>query len=263
MTAQTPRNQTVILRPSVIGRSINTYTAFEEEALVKIAAYDGLATTGSAFLGLWNCRANPIAEIIPLTDFMGVQPGRDYVMQAHRSGKCSRMNWQKKTDVPVFAADVAGHEWELFTLRALEERVELGPSRSFTLSNLGLLGKMTGAVAIVRQDLQVHEAGPLEAKEKPFSPFSSRIAEAPKARLRLSVILKTLGVLGIWIEELHTVDLGRNTFVLLQGSPVPFHCVGRSERDERVLEIDVERAWNEMQLVGGFDNEVGVELFLS
>ena len=51
MTAQTTRGQTVILRTSVVGRSVEQYIGFEEERLVKVQAYDGPSKTGSAFLG--------------------------------------------------------------------------------------------------------------------------------------------------------------------------------------------------------------------
>lgn len=87
MTAQTSRDQTVILRPSVVGRSVEQYIGFEDERLLKVQAYDGAAKTGSAFLGFWNCRSNSISEAVPLTDFMGVEDGVQYIIRSHRTGK--------------------------------------------------------------------------------------------------------------------------------------------------------------------------------
>lgn len=50
--------------------------------------------------------------------------------------------------------------------------------------------------------------------------------------------------------------------VLLEGKPVPAGRVARSGACECVLEIDVEGAWGEMGLVGGWSNEVDVEVFI-
>ncbi len=52
--------------------------------------------------------------------------------------------------------------------------------------------------------------------------------------------------------------------VLISGRPIPLSAISRSKISDYVLEIDVERAWKEMQFPGGgWSNEVGVEVFIS
>lgn len=118
LTATTTRGQTVILRPSVFGRSVHAYVGFEDESFVQVQSYDGAANTGSAFLGLWNCRQSVISELIPLTNFMGVEVGNSYVIRNHRTG-ISRLVKYSKGDVPVLPVTLEGHEWALYTLRPL------------------------------------------------------------------------------------------------------------------------------------------------
>lgn len=41
MTGTTPRGKTVIFRPSVAGKTINPYTGYDDDALLKVASYNG------------------------------------------------------------------------------------------------------------------------------------------------------------------------------------------------------------------------------
>lgn len=45
MTATTPLGQTIILRPSMLGRSISAYSGYEDESLLKIGSYNGKTQT--------------------------------------------------------------------------------------------------------------------------------------------------------------------------------------------------------------------------
>ena len=49
--------------------------------------------------------------------------------------------------------------------------------------------------------------------------------------------------------------------ITILGKPVPFHTVKASDVG-RVLEIDIEKAWHEMDLDSGWSNEVAVDIFL-
>lgn len=52
MTATTPLGQTVILRPSVLGKSVSAYASYEDDVLLKIASYNGkLPYANSHILG--------------------------------------------------------------------------------------------------------------------------------------------------------------------------------------------------------------------
>jgi hypothetical protein len=44
---------------------------------------------------------------------------------------------------------------------------------------------------------------------------------------------------------------------------IPLHTVSVSKSDPKVLEIDVEAAWKEMNLDSGWSNEVEVKIYLN
>lgn len=187
---------------------------------------------------------------------MGVEEASDHVLQSHRTGQCARLR-TTKADTAVFGVTVGSHDWQLFTLRPVHGPYNLDRSgKSFTLANLGFVGKMTGAVAIVRQDITI-------LSDEATKQLPASVNATPKPRLKLSVTLKTLGKLGIWIEQLDNVDLEQDTFVLLEGKPMPFACIGRSKADPLVLEVDIETAWKQMKLDSGYSNQVDAEIFLS
>lgn len=48
--------------------------------------------------------------------------------------------------------------------------------------------------------------------------------------------------------------------VTIQGRSVPVHTVRISERDGHVLEVDVEKAWEEMELESGRGDETEVKV---
>ena len=47
----------------------------------------------------------------------------------------------------------------------------------------------------------------------------------------------------------------------IQGQPIPPHTVSVSRADGRILEVDIETAWNEMGLESGWANEVEVKIY--
>ena len=49
--------------------------------------------------------------------------------------------------------------------------------------------------------------------------------------------------------------------VLVFGKPIPVECVRKAEATN-VFEIDIARAWKEMGMGAGWNNEIAVELFV-
>ncbi|RMZ75744.1 hypothetical protein DV737_g5153, partial [Chaetothyriales sp. CBS 132003] len=72
ITALNPRKQTVILRPSTVGKAMGVYDKYDEKGVLKIGAYDGYADTGTGFLGVFNLDAKEISFLLPITKFPGV-----------------------------------------------------------------------------------------------------------------------------------------------------------------------------------------------
>ncbi|KAL9636155.1 MAG: hypothetical protein Q9164_002994, partial [Protoblastenia rupestris] len=78
MTAQTTDGRTIILRPSVIGKTVNVYTAYEEERLLKVGTFVG-GQAGTGILALFNVGQRALSELVNLDTFPGVEAGEEYV----------------------------------------------------------------------------------------------------------------------------------------------------------------------------------------
>lgn len=180
LTGLSPRgnNKSVIFRPSNTGKTIDPYAGYDDLSLLKVGAYHGRAATGTPILGVFNISNRHLVELIPVgvKYFSGVLDGAWYVVRSHCSGKTSR---------PVRIGDDEGEElltvglgvaeWDILTAfpvgvfgRGDNEKGEL------YVANLGLLGKMTGAAAILGSRYNLQENG----------------------RVFVDVIVKALGILG-------------------------------------------------------------------
>jgi hypothetical protein len=51
--------------------------------------------------------------------------------------------------------------------------------------------------------------------------------------------------------------------ITIQGKVLPVHTISISKVSEFVLEIDVEKAWAEMELESGWSNEVEVKIYIN
>ncbi|KAI9662662.1 MAG: hypothetical protein M1831_002705 [Alyxoria varia] len=263
LTAETPRGDSVVLRPSVVGRSM---TAFEArgEGLLKVGAYHGGGRDGAAITAVFNITDLAMTEILHVArDFMGTDgdaSAKEYVVTNSRHGDAVGPFSPASPDA-IFATTLEGHGWDILTatpIHFLTPQIETTSNtsreRSIRLSNLGLLHKLTGAASIIS---------------------TSASLDQPSERARITTTLKALGVWGVWTDR-RDVDIDGEVMVLLEGRAVPRACVevgsdhsgaGEAESVEgkggSVLSVDLGSAWREMGLRSGFRNEVNVEMFVS
>lgn len=263
MTGNTPRGDTVILRPHRSGKSACAYNSYDDPALLKVATYVGMAHSGVSILGVFNCTQRPLAELIGLDQFPGAEDG-DYIIRNHTSGQVTQPTRVEKGDAFVHLG-LPAQGWEIlsaFPLSSfkLERRHHAEGPAEISVANLGLLGKMTGAAGIVNSDSYV---------------------ERDSGRLRIWTSLKVLGTYGKYMTEplniargftdhgagLYISDLKKrsikNDFIaVIFGRPIPSHCVKVNDVCENILEIDTERAWKETDSRAGWSNEVAVEVVI-
>lgn len=282
MTAQTIRDQTVILRPSVIGRSTQAYIGFEEERLVKVGAYNGSSGTGTAFLGFFNCRNEGITEVVGVNEFIGAEAMTDgVVVRSHTTGACSPILSVANHD--VFAIQVEGRGYDVLSATPVSYAKEMG---ELYAADLGLIGKMTGGAAIafgshysIRPGVSSSSSGTNGSVDDHYDPITTAALttklSSGKKHLTIKTALKALGTWGVYLllPPKHTIDIDADLLVLLNGRIVPRHCVritsgkgvdGAGEGGQGVvLEVDVARAWKEGEFVVGWGNEVDVAAFLS
>lgn len=135
-----------------------------------------------------------------------------------------------------------------------------GKEETTWVANLGLLGKMAGAAAIV----------------------DNRITKLENQKIVIDTNLKALGVLGkefyvpslsgkkvlthligLYISTLPNLSWKDALMITILGKVIPVHTITVSKSDEHVLEIDIEKAWKELQLESGWSNEVEVKIYIS
>ncbi|KAJ5170402.1 Aldolase-type TIM barrel [Penicillium coprophilum] len=249
MTAPTVKETTVILRPSVIGRTIDIYHDYNEGNVLRIGSYTGWAKTGSGIMGLFNMQSAEASIIVSLMDFSGIHEDSEgqYIVRAHSSGRISpRMRASTQKSVVSVVLEPKG--WEILTAYPIRS-IPLTGGRGGNPSGdnlthvavLGLLGKMTGAAAMVTSDTSVLENG----------------------RLRLNISLKALGTLGIYFSDLPNKSIAENFMVMILGRPVPQSTVWKQGGENaNVLAIDVLTAWRSMKLDSGWSNEAFVQVFV-
>ncbi|KAG8533067.1 uncharacterized protein KY384_001850 [Bacidia gigantensis] len=241
MTAQDTHGKTIVLRPSVIGKSIDVYTARHEERLLRVGSFTG-GKNGTGLLALFNVNKRALSELVHLDRFPGVEQSEEYVIRAHTTGEVSPP--VSLTDkLPVVSVEIEYAGWEIlsaYQVRSFTLAGSTGAQHDRTkVAVLGLLGKMTGAAAVLKKETTMHQ----------------------DSRLKISTSLRALGVLGIYISGLAEKTVEDNFMVLLREIPVPQHTV-RINRETSVLEIDVETAFKEMKIGVGYGNVEVVEVFV-
>ncbi|XXH02549.1 hypothetical protein Hte_008925 [Hypoxylon texense] len=237
MAGPTPRGQTVIFRPSVVGKSIDAYTSYNEPVILKIGSYNGRAVTGTPVLGVFNTSQQKLRELIPVSRFPGVLSATKYVVRAHRSGFVTPVVYPD-SPTAMLAVSLDVRDYDIFTAYPVTQFQSETNGRIY-IANLGLIGKMTGAAAILTNQSELLHTG----------------------RVFLDTRLKALGVLGVYISSLPTMSIERDFMITILGEPVPTHTVTIDAADDHVLNIDVETAWKEMDLYAGWSNEVEVKVY--
>ncbi|EHK40420.1 glycoside hydrolase family 36 protein [Trichoderma atroviride IMI 206040] len=236
MTGLTPKGKTVIFRPSVLGKAIYPYIGYDDDLLLKVGSYHGASETGTPMVAIFNISARPLTELIPLSCFPGTVPSLHYIVRAHATEKASApMKLDDPTSLIVGSLEVRGYE--IFT--AFQAVPLTGPKYGdIWVANMGLINKMTGSVAIIASSISLKENG----------------------RVSVAVKLKALGVFGVYISTLPKMTLQKDFIVTLQDQAVPVETVGVSQSDQHVLEINIERAWKDMELEPGRLDEVEIKV---
>ncbi|RWA06827.1 hypothetical protein EKO27_g8278 [Xylaria grammica] len=229
----TTRGKTVILRPSVVGKTIDAYTGYDEDALLKVGCYHGKSVTGTPILGVFNTRPHTLTEIIPLDSFPGIAPSAEYIIRSHRSGKVT--SCESREALMGVTLEIGGYD--IFTAYPATQ-FDSETNGRITAASLGLIGKMTGAVAIIANHFEC----------------------LPTGKIFSITRLRALGTLGLYISSLPHMSIERDFMITIQGFPIPLYTVTVDERDGHVLAVDVQKAWSDMDLNSGWSNEVEVKI---
>ncbi|KAI0452334.1 raffinose synthase Sip1 [Xylaria acuta] len=237
MTGLTTRGKTVILRPSVLGKTIDPYAGYDEDALLKVACYHGKAATGTPILGVFNTRPHILTEIVSIDSFPGFVPSNNYIVRSHASGKVSTATEHESQTARLGVTLEVGC-YDIFTAYPVTQFDSETNGRINTAS-LGLIDKLTGAAAIIENHFEFLSTG--------------RVLSVTR--------LKALGTLGLYISDLPHMSIERDFMVTIQGLPIPPYTVTVNQKDSHVLGIDIQKAWTDMDLSSGWSNEVEVKIY--
>lgn len=169
MTAKTVRGNTVILRPQRVAKASDPYREYAEGRLLKVDTFNGTKDKGTSIVGAFNVAPRDVDDILTLVDFPGTEEG-PYVVRSHVTEAVSDPTTREESVAIGVSLAVKGYDiLSAYPVGSFEVS-----SGKVQVANLGLLGKMTGAAAIVNTDVYVENAG----------------------RVRLWTALKALGTLG-------------------------------------------------------------------
>jgi hypothetical protein len=266
ITGTTPRGRTVVFRPSVLGRTLDVYNAYQDPALLKVGAYHGRAGAGgTSIVGVFNVSmTKALTELIPLTRFPGVVGSLNYVVRSHVSGKVTPpLEVGASLSVLTLSLPTRGYDVLCaFPLTAFESRTR---GQEVLLANLGLVGKMTGCAAVLNTVYDLRENGRMlvDTTLKALGVLGE-LADTPSVlKVSWAVMLLIWPVTGIYISVLPELSLQDDFMVTIQGQPIPPHTVSVNEGDQHVLDVDIESAWQEMGLESGWANEVEVKVYFA
>ena len=288
MTAKNPRGDTVILRPSTVGRTISVYDSYDSGAVLKVACYDGRAEVGTGIMGVFNVSEKEVNFLFPITRIPGVtlnQPDQEHyktwVVRSHVSRRLTRPITPM---LPVrggilVQGNLAVRGYDIWSALPVYGHYALDGGKILDVAVLGLLGKMTGACALEGSQFTI--TGPASSEDEFYSNSSSHATVSK--RLHIITTLKALGTLGVWFQisddpSDKPISVGEHLLVLMKGKVVPRDRVkivtegldGVAHIDDAdqpnasvgVIEIDVQGAWDEMGLEAGWNNEVQVEVYI-
>jgi hypothetical protein len=133
----------------------------------------GRAVTGTGMIGAFNVSGRPLSELVPLSKFPGVVEAQLYVVRAHNSGMVSKpMQVVDKSSLIYISLEVRGYD--ILSAYPLRGFVDDKHNETTWIANLGLLGKMAGAAAVV----------------------ATQITKLDNGKIFVDTNLKALGVFG-------------------------------------------------------------------
>ncbi|KAK5090291.1 hypothetical protein LTR05_000463 [Lithohypha guttulata] len=285
MTAKNPRGDTVVLRPSTVGKTLGIYDSYESGVVLKVGCYNGRAEVGTGMIGVFNVAEKEVNFLFPITRIPGVDLNdtanpekKTWVVRSHVSRKITRPitpvlpirgGILVQGNLPIRGYDI----WSAIPVHG---PFVLDGDRRFDVAVIGLLDKMTGACAL--QGSRFSITGPADADEDTWSEKQRTV----QRRLKADVTLKALGTLGVWFQctgSENAITVDDNLLVLMKGVVIPRKRVsintdgldgvsleddtGRPNAKVGLIQIDVQGAWDDTGLEAGWNNEVGVDIYIS
>jgi len=260
MTGPTIRGRTVIFRPSVVGKTLDAYNNYDDDKLLLVGTYHGSAATGTGLIGFFNVSQRPLSELIPLSKFPGVVEAQFYIVRAHSSGLVSKpLQVVDPSALIYISLEVGGYDiLSAFPLRGFYDAKN---EETTYIANLGLVGKMAGAAAVVDSTMTK-----LENDKIVIDTNLKALGTLGTSPIIISVVSQKRLIMeniGLYISTLPNNPYHDHMLITILDKVIPDHTVTISKADPHVLEIDVLTAWKELELKTGWSNEVEVKIYIN
>ena len=233
LVANTPDGSSVILRPSVVGRSVQVYTANKEERFCKVAAFQDVSfrerelAAGTAIMEVFNMSTQTHVEFLPLAEFLNFEvKGIEYALRSYVTGNIvAPLSGASGRSLVKLELGHRGYDMlTLYPLLLLDERRRIAV--------LGLLGQMSGAAAVTGIDVKAGKAT-VSTKVKALGSFGLFVTGQEDSG---NILIVTAKLCGKRIPDVYQhVEALKNGFL---------------------LKLDLEGAWNELALL---DQQIVVE----
>ena len=185
--AGSPDGRTVAIRPNT-ACAVGMWDRYADGNVLKVGTTAG-PRGQIGMVGLFNIAEKEKHAMVPVSEFPGVEEGGEVLVRSHQTGQIfgplkvekgqSKVNLEDLVQVKL---DVRG--WEILTAYPVQ-KVKTKDGHEASLAVLGLMGKMSGAAAVTRCEVQATAEG------------SS-----------IKIGLKALGSLGIWYKGLWLGSVG-------------------------------------------------------
>lgn len=248
MVAQTPDGRSIALRPTLMAKVSHAFDRIESRIL-KIA---NEASTGAKLLGVFNVGETDLSMFVSAAEFVAI--GRSHWKQAteaiflsHQTqklfGPIGLTNTSPLASSPdaLIQVDLKARGCDILSGFQVTRRT--GAKGEMLIGVLGLMGKMTGAAAVVSQEISTVDGG----------------------KVSISLKLKALGDLGIWIQgaelEQGSVEAavgGQD----LGGEDLQVKSVPEGE-SAQLLTLDMIKAWSRRASGAKESGQVTVEVVIS
>ncbi|KAI6246211.1 putative galactinol--sucrose galactosyltransferase 6 [Erysiphe necator] len=233
MTSLGPDGNTIILRPSMIGRSLYQYTNYNDCKLLQI----GTCHEGTGIIGCFNISEEYCSELIPLANFPAVKNDMQYIVRVHSTGIISKPLKLSDSDT-LICISLETRGFDILSAFPLKRIINENKDNEMLIANLGLLGKMTGAAAVIK----------------------SRTLQLENEIVLIETRLKALGVLGIYFSSLRKSFNKESFCASILEKTIPADTIKNSDVDAHVIEIDIGMAWQKLGLSYLDRNEIDVKI---
>jgi hypothetical protein len=246
MSAPDQHGRTIILRPTNVARTISAYDAYSEGHLLEIGTTTGEGRHQASILGVFNISEHEKTFMLNVNEILSTA-------SAPPSGKvlvrCYRNSLtflpidlaQSHTSPLVIHGTLNSCESDIFSAHPIHEVARMDSLVSFVV--LGLLGKMTGAAAVL-------------------SVFSAVVDDL----IQLDIGLKALGRLGVCVAGPGAGSQRASPSemtAMVQGTAIPKRYLHiTSHANGYQVDIDLLTAWGDLGLQGSNSKGISITLFI-